>query len=310
MQATKSIPTLPKPVEPLAVRDEQPSMSNWLSADRVCPVNNVLTIDVEDWPMAVLGTHHLVSARVLENTKRCLQILRWHSVKATFFVLSKVAVVYPDLVRQIQDDGHEVASHGHSHELLTTLTSTQFADDVRRSMDVLTNLTGRAPIGYRAPAFSIVESTRWAGPILSDLGIKYSSSVFPIRHSRYGIANAPRHVHRWQDCRLIECPPATIRVLGRNLPVAGGGYFRLLPGSIARLAIRRINQAGMPAILYMHPYELDTDGIGFHKDCGIHVPRWRHLTQSAFRSRIEARLHRLLETFQFTTLQDALRHAV
>ncbi|MCZ6684095.1 MAG: DUF3473 domain-containing protein [Planctomycetota bacterium] len=309
MQATKSIPTALRS-EASTVHDDLPSMGHWLSPDRACPVANVLTIDVEDWPMAVLGPHHLVSERVLENTKRCLQILRWHSVKATFFVLTKVANVFPDLVRQIQEDGHEIATHGHGHELLTTLTPAQFTDDVRRSMDILTKLTGRPPIGYRAPAFSIVESTRWAGPILSDLGIKYSSSVFPIRHPRYGIANAPRHVHRWQDCRLIECPPATIRVLGRNLSVAGGGYFRLLPGAVVRHAIRRLNRAGMPAILYMHPYELDIDGISFHKDCGVRVSPWRHLTQTAFRARIEARLHRLLETFQFTSVQDALCHAI
>jgi len=164
-------------------------------------------------------------------------------------------------------------------------------------------------MGYRAPAFSLLPSTRWAGPILADLGFRYSSSVFPIHHRRYGNAGAPRHIHRWSDCRLIECPPATFRMLGQNLPVAGGGYFRLLPGAVARSAIRRLNRSGMPAILYTHPYELDVDGVRFHKDCGLNVSPVRHVTQSMFRGRMEGRLDGLLDGFRFTTLCDLLNHA-
>lgn len=306
MQATKTITQLvPGGDAPASA----PAMS---TGDRSSPaprLNNVLTIDVEDWPIAVLGPHHLISDRVLENTNRCLQILRWHQTKATFFVLTKVAQVHPDLIRRIHDDGHEIASHGHGHELLTHMTPRQFEIDVRRSIDVLVDCIGERPVGYRAPAFSIVDSTRWAGPILTDLGFEYSSSVFPIRHRRYGIAGAPRHIHRWPNCRLIECPPATYRALGVNLPIAGGGYFRLLPGHAVRAAVRRINRSGMPAILYVHPYEIDVDGVGFHKDCGTRVSPIRHLTQSLFRSRVERRLHRLLEQFRFTTMRDLLQQA-
>lgn len=268
-----------------------------------------LTVDLEDWPVAVLDTRHEVSDRVVENTKRLLQILRWHHVRATFFVLTRVAERFPHLVREVHDAGHEVASHGHGHELLTTISPRRFESDVRRSIDLITGIIGRRPIGYRAPAFSIVESTRWAGPILADLGFKYSSSIFPIRHPRYGIPDAPRRLHRWTNCPLIECPPTTLRGLGRNWPVAGGGYFRLLPGAAARWAIRRVHREGMPAVIYLHPYELDVHGITAHQEDGISVAPMRHLTQSLFRGRTEARLHRLLEGFAFTTLAELVHDA-
>jgi polysaccharide deacetylase family protein (PEP-CTERM system associated) len=177
-------------------------------------------------------------------------------------------------------------------------------------MDILERITGRRPIGYRAPAFSIVESTRWAGPILADLGFKYSSSIFPIRHRRYGIPTEEPGIHRWPDCGLIECPPASIRLLGRNWPIAGGGYFRLLPGALARSAIRMLNRRGRPAILYLHPYELDPHGVQAHKLEGERVGHLRQMTQTVFRNRMEVRLHRLFESFRFATMEELLQHAV
>ena len=287
-----------------------PGIEHWCAPAGRRGVANVFTVDLEDWPIAVLGPDHAISMRVVENTKRCLQILGWHKVRATFFVLTKVAERYPELVREVQQAGHEIASHGHGHELLPDISPRYFEEDVRHSIDVLTAITGRRPIGYRAPAFSVVESTRWAGPILADLGFKYSSSIFPIRHPRYGISDEPPGIHRWPDCRLIECPPASISLLGRNWPIAGGGYFRLMPGSLARSAIRRLNHRNTPAVLYMHPYELDRGGVQAHKDAGESVGPWRQVTQSLFRSRVESRLHKLFESFRFTTMEDLLRHAV
>jgi polysaccharide deacetylase family protein (PEP-CTERM system associated) len=310
MRLLKTSPISPAAAAPAVSAETLPGIDYWCVPDTHVPLANVLTVDLEDWPIAVLGPEHEVTGRVVENTLRCLQILRWHNVKATFFVLTKVAQQFGDLIREVHAAGHEIASHGHGHELLTSITPDRFADDVRRSIDILTDLVGRRPVGYRAPGFSIVESTRWAGPILADLGFKYSSSVFPISHRRYGIPKAPRGIHRWDNCRLIECPPATYAFARRNLPVAGGGYFRLLPGAIARLAIRRINHHGMPAVLYMHPYELDIDGIGEHKLAGVKVGWWRHLTQSLFRDRMEGRMHRLLEASKFTTMQDLLRDVI
>lgn len=269
-------------------------------------IRNVFTVDLEDWPIAVLGPEHEISGRVVDNTKQVLRLLRWHGVRATFFVLTKVAQRYPDLIRMVRDDGHELASHGHGHELVTRLTPDRFEDDVARSIDILTMLTGERPMGYRAPAFSIVAETRWAGEALQRLGFTYDSSVFPIRHPRYGIADAPREFHRWPGLNLIEAPPATLRVGGRSWPIAGGGYFRLLPGSFVRTGIWQRNRQRQPAVLYMHPYELDVDGIGIHRWDGVRFSRWRGLTQGMFRKRMEQRLHRLLESFRFETMAEAV----
>lgn len=268
---------------------------------------SVLTIDLEDWPVAVLGPRCAITDRVVQNTQRCLQILQWHGVTATFFILTRVAEQFPDLIGQVAAAGHEIASHGHGHELLTRLSPREFAADVGRSLDILERLTGRRPIGYRAPAFSIVRRTRWAGPILVDLGIQYSSSIFPIRHRRYGIPDAPVDFHRWTDCSLIECPPSAVEAFGGRWPVAGGGWFRLLPGAVVRSAIRQIHRAGRPAVLYMHPYELDPGGVGQHRRDGVRVSPWRELTQELFRSRFERRLHRLLESFRYLTLGECVR---
>lgn len=270
---------------------------------------NVLTVDLEDWPVAVIDPSLEITPRVVENTKRLLQILRWHNVRATFFVLTRVAERFPDLVCEIHESGHEIASHGHGHELLTTISPRRFEADVRRSIEVLRDLTGAEPVGYRAPAFSVVESTRWAGPILARLGFRYSSSIFPIRHRRYGIPDMPRRFHRWSECDLIECPPATVRLAGRNWPVAGGGYFRLLPGPVARAAIRRINGEGLPAVLYVHPHELDPGGVAAHREAGVRFGWRRGWTQGLFRDRMERRLHRLLESFTFGRMIDLLAPA-
>ncbi len=269
-------------------------------------IANVLTIDLEDWPVAVLGTHHEISGRVVTNTKEILRILRWHDVRATFFVLTRAAERFPDLIRMVRDDGHEIASHGHAHELVTRMTPEAFENDVASSIEILARITGESPVGYRAPAFSIVNETRWAVDILERLGFEYDSSVFPIRHPRYGISDAPRGIHTWPNSNLIECPPATFRMMGRNLPIAGGGYFRLMPGPVARTCIRSFNRRGHSAILYMHPYELDVEGLRAHRRDGVRFGPWRHLTQGLFRDRIERRLHRLLESFDFVTMRQML----
>jgi len=303
MRLTRTLPPASPPPRSLdGSPADLPDMEEWLPPPAPTAVANALTVDLEDWPVAVLGPEHEITGRVVENTLRCLQILQWHNARATFFVLGKVAEKYPDLIREVRSAGHEIASHGHGHVLLARLTPQQLRDDLRRGIDALAAITGQAPLGYRAPGFSIVESTRWAGPILSDVGFAYSSSIFPIRHRRYGIPQAPRGLHWWPDCPLVECPPATIRIIGRNWPVAGGGYFRLLPGVVVRQAVRWINRSDQPAVLYLHPYELDVGGVGRHKLEGLRVGWRRHLTQSLFRERMEARLHRLLESFHFVTL--------
>jgi polysaccharide deacetylase family protein (PEP-CTERM system associated) len=269
-------------------------------------LTNAFTVDLEDWPVAVLGPDQAISDRVVRNTLDLLRILRQHNVQATFFVLTRVAEKFPDLIREVHAAGHEIASHGHGHQLLTKMTPREFREDVQTSIDILTELTGERPIGYRAPAFSIVRQTLWAGPILAELGFTYSSSIFPIRHRRYGIPSAPRGIHRWPDCDLIECPPATIRFCGVNFPFAGGGYFRLLPGRTIRMSIDRVHAEGMPSILYMHPYELDRDGIANHVQSGVKVGLARRVSQTLGRKYMHNRLSGLLENYEFMPLTELL----
>lgn len=269
-------------------------------------IKNALTIDLEDWPVAVLGPHHEISHRVVDNTLRLLNILRRHEVCATFFVLTRVAEKFPDLIREVARDGHEIASHGHAHQLLTRMTPDEFRRDVQTSIEILERLTFTRPLGYRAPAFSIVRQTRWAGPILAELGFTYDSSIFPIRHRRYGIPDAPRGIHRWSNCDLIEIPPATLRMAGVNIPIAGGGYFRLWPREFISRSIARLNRENTPAVLYLHPYELDVNGIAAHQGDGIHVGTWRKFTQQLGRSRIEARLNAILGAYSFCPLRELI----
>lgn len=264
-----------------------------------------LSIDVDDWPVAVLGPHADLTEHVVGNTRRMLRLLEEFGVRGTFFVLGRVGEAFPGLVTEIADAGHEIASHGYSHQLVTRQSPSQFRADVERSLDVLTRITGVRPIGYRAPAFSIVEGTRWAGPILADLGIRYSSSVFPFRGRRYGIADSARFVHRWPECELIEVPLSTVVIGGRRWPVGGGGYFRLMPWAATESALRRIESVGRAAVLYFHPYELGVGEIGKLRREGWRIPVQVALMQSLFRSRVEPRLRRLLATFAVSPIGDA-----
>jgi len=274
--------------------------------DRRDNLLNALTIDLEDWPQSVLDPKGPITDHVLDNLDRLLPILHRHNTRATFFALGKVCEKFPQLLPRIAAAGHEIASHGYGHELLHLLTPDRFRDDLSRSIDLIDSQTGRRPIGYRAPAFSIIDSTRWAGPILADAGIRYSSSVFPFAGRRYGIPDAPRFPHRWSTCHLTEFPLSTVRRLGRNWPVAGGGYFRLLPSALTFAAIRSLHREGQPAVVYLHPYELAPDEIPRLRREGWRIHWKTRFTQSLFRGRIETRLNRLLERFHFAPMVEVL----
>jgi polysaccharide deacetylase family protein (PEP-CTERM system associated) len=206
----------------------------------------------------------------------------------------------------IASAGHEIASHGYGHELLYNLTPAAFRADVQRSIAIIESQVGRRPQGFRAPAFSVTASTRWAGPILADFGFRYSSSIFPVRKKRYGIPDAPRTPHRWPDCPLMEFPLTTLRVMGTNVPVCGGGYMRLLPGWIHARAIRRLNAEGQPAVVYLHPYEFAPDEVREFKRFGLAFSARRHLMQSLWRSRVPVRLERILHEFAFAPMIQVL----
>ena len=229
---------------------------------------NAMTVDVEDYFQAS-AFDRLVSrqswsereSRVVRNTRMLLEFFERRQVRGTFFILGWVAERFPSLVREIASCGHELASHGFHHQLLYTLTPDQFREDVRRAKAAIEDAGGRQVRGYRAPSFSIVESSLWALDVLIEEGHTYDASIFPIHHDRYGIPDAPRtaHVIKRGAGSIVEIPGSTVRVGSSNLPIAGGGYFRLLPYSVTRWGISRVNAAGEPVVFYIHPWEIDPE---------------------------------------------------
>ncbi len=231
----------------------------------------VLSFDVEEHHrieaaagMAVgdgLKAHY--RARLGPSTHWLLDRLAEHGIRATFFVVGEIARHSPDLVRAIHRAGHEVASHSWDHQRVHRLTPAQFRADVRKSKDALEQVTGEAVVGYRAPTFSIVPETAWALDVLAEEGMAYDSSVYPVRHDRYGVPGAPRSPFLARGLRhdLLELPPATLRLLGANLPAGGGGYFRLFPPAVLAAALRQLRRDCDPpaAMLYFHPWEFDPD---------------------------------------------------
>jgi polysaccharide deacetylase family protein (PEP-CTERM system associated) len=184
-------------------------------------------------------------------------------IKATFFIVGQIAVRHAGLVRAVARAGHELASHSWDHRRLHHLTPASFREDVRKSKDALEQLAGQAVLGYRAPTFSIVAQTAWAVDELVELGMAYDSSIYPVRHDRYGIPGAPRAPFLARGARhsLLEIPPATLRVLGVNVPTGGGGYFRLLPLFLVELTFRQVARRCLPAVamMYFHPWEFDPE---------------------------------------------------
>ena len=273
---------------------------------------NALTVDVEDYYHALVFQEGLkerasggFESRVAASTGRVLSLMAAHNVKATFFVLGEVAAEHPSLVRDIAKGGHEVACHSYHHVRVDGQTPEQFRADVRHAKAVLEDIAGQAVVGYRAPNFSIGRSERWAYEVLADEGFRYDSSIYPIAHDRYGDRSAPRfpyEIWRGGDKSMLEFPIGTLRLLGVNLPIGGGGYFRLLPGGLITSAIRRVNRAErQPVMFYFHPWELDPD-----------QPRpamaWRHqFRHYVGMRRHEAKLGRFLSKLPFGTIRDVLR---
>jgi polysaccharide deacetylase family protein (PEP-CTERM system associated) len=276
-------------------------------------MRNALTIDVEEH----FQVHNLEAAversswdrqesRVEANVWRVLELLDRHRVKATFFVLGWVAERRPRLVGEIASRGHEVASHGYEHRLVYTQTREEFAEDLRRSLGVLgqalaavPGLDGGTICGYRAPSFSITRAVPWAQDVILEAGLRYDSSIMPATgHPRYGIGDAPRFAHVLSN-GLVEFPMATVRSGGRNWPVAGGGYFRLLPLAFTRWALRRLNRQGHPAVVYLHPWEFDPEQPRFRGPSAW--LRFRHYVNL---DRTAPRLERLLQEFSFAPLRE------
>jgi polysaccharide deacetylase family protein (PEP-CTERM system associated) len=271
---------------------------------------NILTVDVEEYfhPNAMdavvdPSTWDGLPRRVEHNTNRLLDLLSEHDVRATFFVLGWVAERLPHLVIEIARRGHEVACHGYAHRLVYRLGPERFRDDVARAKRVLEDCLGQRVAGFRAASYSIVESTLWALDVLIEEGFEYDSSVFPVRHDIYGIPGFHRFAVRLRRAAgdIIEIPPSTVHLLGRNWPVAGGGYFRLLPYWVTRMSVQRLNRRDKaPAMVYVHPWELDVDQPRLHAGA---LSRFRQYTNLRT---TEARLRRLLGEFTFAPIRDVI----
>ncbi|MGH8249514.1 MAG: XrtA system polysaccharide deacetylase [Steroidobacteraceae bacterium] len=276
-------------------------------------VHNVLSFDVEDYyQVAALST--AVSRnqwgaqipRVEGNTARLLGILQDRRIKATFFVLGWIAERHPGVVRDIATAGHEVACHGYSHELIYRQTPEAFREETARAKKTLEHQAQVRVRGYRAATWSITRESLWALDVLGELGFEYDSSIFPTHHDLYGIPDAPRGPH-WRSLRnggkILEFPPSTVRLGPVNLPVAGGGYFRLLPLAVTRWAIRRVNREGLPFMFYLHPWEIDPGQPRLK--LGL-KSRFRHYTNLAS---CERKFRALVAEFPMGPVSEALRAA-
>jgi len=268
-----------------------------------------LSFDVEEhfqvsafWSEARRQQWNKYESRVENNTRKLAELLAKHDTKATFFVLGWVAERYPGLVKLLVGQGHEIASHGYGHELITGQTPGMFRDDVRKSKRILEDICGKQVYGYRAPSFSITKDTKWAIPILIEEGYLYDSSIFPVLHDRYGMPDATPTIHllRGEAGCIWEVPPSTTSILGIRLPVAGGGYFRLFPYPILRQLLKRIERAGHPLVMYLHPWELDPDQPKMQGSC---LSMFRHYINL---HKTEDRLRSLLADFCFTSIREAL----
>jgi polysaccharide deacetylase family protein (PEP-CTERM system associated) len=274
-------------------------------------VVNAMSVDVEDYfhvsvfdgivPRAMWAN---MESRVCANTYKLLDMFDEFGVSSTFFVLGWVAERHANLVRDIAARGHEIASHGYAHRLIYDQTAAGFREDVRRAKQLLEDAAGCEVAGFRAPSYSVTPRSLWALDILIEEGYRYDSSIFPVRHDRYGIPVSPRepfYIER-SGGGLMEVPGSTVRVGPLNLPIAGGGYFRILPYAWTRWGIARLNAVEQrPAVFYIHPWEIDPDqprlGAGW-------LGRFRHYRNL---DKTESRLRALLSEFRFGTVDSLLK---
>jgi polysaccharide deacetylase family protein (PEP-CTERM system associated) len=274
-------------------------------------ITNALTVDVEDYfhVSALAGAIHpdtwdTRESRVEENVRKLLALFDEAGARGTFFVLGWVAERHPRLVKEIAARGHEIACHGFSHRLVYDQPPEEFHAETLRAKRLLEDLTGSAVLGYRAASYSIVRRSLWALDVLVELGFAYDSSIFPVRHDRYGIPDAERMPHRLSTPSgkvIVEWPLSTARVFGARLPVSGGGYFRLLPYWLTRWGLNSINRReARPFIFYLHPWEIDPAQPRVRAS---RLSRFRHYTNL---HKCEHRLRQLLREFRFGTARDGL----
>jgi len=296
------------PIRTVAVRDRAHRLEAAPPSDD--GVVNAMTVDVEDYfhvsvfdGLVPRVSWNQLESRVIANTEHLLGIFDESRIRATFFVLGWVAERFPALVARIAHQGHEIASHGYAHRLIYDQTPRAFREDVRRSKLLLEAAAAGEVRGYRAPSYSVTPRTLWALDILIEEGYRYDASIFPIRHDRYGIPLSPRHPYVLPRAagEIVEAPASTVQWGTMNWPVAGGGYFRILPYSWTRWGISRINrQERRPAIFYLHPWEVDPSQPRL--PAGL-LSRFRHYRNL---DKTEGRLRQLIQDFRFAPLGEIL----
>lgn len=267
---------------------------------------NAFTVDLEDWFQGLTSTNPLVDqwpafeSRIEATTRRLLTILSEQNVRATFFVLGYVADSHPGLIEEIAAGGHELGVHGYYHRFVSQMTAAEFAQELDQTLAAIDRITGITPTGHRAPYFSLNANTPWAFEVLESRGFSYDSSVFPTKNMLYGFPDAPRFPYKVPGHEIVEFPATTMSVAGKKWPIAGGFYNRALPYALIRHGIRQVNEQGEPAVIYIHPWELDTgqtyDQVTFRE----------RITHYHGRRGLEKKLVQLLTDFQFGTLQDLL----
>lgn len=272
---------------------------------------HAMTIDVEDYfHVAALSNvirpeqWESLPSRVERNTERLLELFNGHGVTATFFVLGWVAERYPALVRKLSDHGHEIASHGYSHQLIYNQSPETFRQETLKAKALLEDITGHSVHGYRAASYSITRDSLWALDILCEAGFTWDSSIFPIRHDRYGIPDSPKAPYTLSTPgghTIREFPLTTARVLGLSVPAAGGGYFRQFPYPVFRYLFRNASCRGnRPVVFYLHPWEIDPDQPRYRNASWL--SRFRHYTNLDL---CQARLERLLKDFRFGSVTES-----
>lgn len=271
------------------------------------PKTNAMTVDVEDYyqvsafdPYILRDDWKNYPSRVEANTDRILELFDKHDVKSTFFTLGWVADKFPSLVKRIVDQGHDLASHGWDHKRVTRLTRDEFSVDVEKSKKILEDVSGTEVNGYRAPSYSFTLKNDWAHDVLLEQGYLYSSSVAPIKHDLYGIPSAPRFSYTCANDQLLELPITTTRMMNKNFPCGGGGWFRLYPYAVSKWAINRVNKNdNEPAIFYFHPWEIDPEQPRIE---GVKLSaKFRHYQNLAH---MERKITKLLADYKWRTIPE------
>lgn len=265
---------------------------------------NAFSVDLEDWYQGLTSTNKQprrwpeLESRVVDATRFLLAIMAEHDVRATFFTLGHIADHHPGLVEAVMDAGHEIAAHGYWHRFVSQMTRDEFAEEIDLAIEALYKVTGERPLGHRAPYFSINDKTPWAFEVLASRGFRYDSSVFPTQNMLYGYPGAPRFPYQVAGLNLVEYPATTAQFGGRNWPVAGGFYTRALPYELISRGIRQVNQLNQPAILYIHPWELDS-GQSYSQ-----VTFRERITHYYGRGRLRPKLEKLFSEFHFVPLKE------